>query len=114
MNCRRRSRQNSHLFSCTQGAVHTCTNAACRATAICGRQVFISTIERAVPFDIFAFYRGRHHFIGIDSLALDSAAGAPVLDALRPTFEVGTLRLFPVLPENIYPLPTPPRPAKSC
>lgn len=78
--------------------------AACRAMAIRGRQVFISTLERAVPFDIFAFYRGRHRFIGIDTLALDSGDGAAVLDALRPGFESGTLRPFPVLDANTYPL----------
>jgi NADPH:quinone reductase len=78
--------------------------AACQAMALCGRQIFISTIERTVSFDIFAFYRGRHHFIGIDTLALDSADGAVVLDALRPGFESGTLRPFPVLPANVYPL----------
>jgi NADPH:quinone reductase len=78
--------------------------AACDAMAIRGRQIFISTIEHAVPFDIFAFYRGRHRFIGIDTLALDSGYGAAVLDALRPGFESGTLRPFPVLPANIYPL----------
>lgn len=78
--------------------------AACRAMAIGGRQIFISTIERNVPFDIFAFYRGRHHFLGIDTLALDSGYGASVLDALRPGFESRTLRPFPVLAANIYPL----------
>jgi NADPH:quinone reductase len=78
--------------------------AACRAMAIRGRQIFISTLERAVPFDIFAFYRGRHRFIGIDTLALDSGYGAAVLDTLRLGFESRTLRPFPVLAANIYPL----------
>lgn len=78
--------------------------AANRAMAIRGRQIFISTIDRAVPFDIFAFYRGRHHFIGIDTLALDSGEGAEILEALRPGFEDGTLRPFPVLAANTYPL----------
>jgi len=78
--------------------------AACRAMAIRGRQILISTIDRVVPFDIFAFYRGRHRFIGIDTLALDSGYCAAVLDALRPGFESGALRPFPVLPANVYPL----------
>jgi NADPH:quinone reductase len=78
--------------------------AACRAMAIQGRQIFISTIEREVPFDIFAFYRGRHRFIGIDTLALDSGYCAAVLDALRGGFESGTLRPFPVLTASVYPL----------
>jgi NADPH:quinone reductase len=78
--------------------------AASRAMAIRGRQIFISTIDRTVPFDIFAFYRGRHHFIGIDTLALNSGDCALVLDALRPGFESGALRPFPVLPANVYAL----------
>ena len=41
-----------------------------RAMAMRGRQIFISTIERSVPFDIFAFYRGQHRYIGVDTLAL--------------------------------------------
>ena len=43
--------------------------AANKALAKGGTQVFISTVERPVPFDIFAFYRGMHTFVGIDSLA---------------------------------------------
>jgi NADPH:quinone reductase len=77
---------------------------ACRAMAIGGRQIFISTIERNVPFDIFAFYRGRHKFIGLDTLKLDSGVGARIFDALHPAFVNGALRPFPVPPENIYPL----------
>jgi NADPH:quinone reductase len=77
---------------------------ACRAMAIQGRQILISTIERVVPLDIFAFYRGRHRLIGIDTLALDSGYCAAVLDTLRPRFESGALRPFRVLPANLYPL----------
>ena len=64
--------------------------------AVKGRQIFISTIEREVPFDIFAFYRGRHRYVGIDTLALDSGECASILDALKPGFESGKLRPFPV------------------
>ena len=78
--------------------------AACRAMATRGRQILISTIERAVPFDIFAFYRGRHRFVGIDTLALDSGACAAILDALRPGFESGALKPFPVPDASSYPL----------
>jgi NADPH:quinone reductase-like Zn-dependent oxidoreductase len=76
--------------------------AACKAMAIKGRQIFISTIERAVPFDIFAFYRGRHRFVGIDTLALDSSECAAILDELRPGFDSGALRPFPVLEAFSY------------
>jgi NADPH:quinone reductase len=78
--------------------------AASRAMAIRGRQIFISTIERSVPFDIFAFYRGRHRFIGLDTLQLDSADGAAILESLKPGFESGALRPFPAPPANVYSL----------
>lgn len=73
-----------------------------RAMAIGARQIFISTIDKAVPFDIFAFYRGQHTYVGIDTLALDSVAGAAILDQLAPGFEDGTLRPFPVHQDYLY------------
>ncbi len=76
--------------------------AACKAMAVRGRQIFISTIDRAVPFDIFAFYRGRHKFVGVDTLALDSGECAAILDALKPGFDSGKLRPFPVSDAHSY------------
>jgi len=61
-----------------------------------GTQVFISTLERSVPFDIFAFYRGMHTYAGVDSLAMSASDCAPVFEALRPGFEDGSLRPFEV------------------
>ena len=78
--------------------------AACRAMALGGRQIFISTIERSVPFDIFQFYRGRHRFIGVDSLSLSSPDCADILDVLRPMFDAGTLKPFALRDEYIHPL----------
>jgi NADPH:quinone reductase-like Zn-dependent oxidoreductase len=78
--------------------------AANRALAIKGRQILISTIDKEVPLDIFAFYRGRHKLVGIDTLALDSGECAQILDALKPGFESGRLRPFPVLDGHVYPL----------
>jgi NADPH:quinone reductase-like Zn-dependent oxidoreductase len=72
------------------------------AMAIGARQIFISTIDRAVPFDIFSFYRGQHTFVGIDTLALDSLACANILDALAPGFAAGTLKPFPVESDEVY------------
>ena len=67
-----------------------------------GRQVFISTFDRDVSFDIFNFFRGRHKFIGIDTLALDSVYGARIFDVLKPKFEQGLLRPFPINPDAVY------------
>lgn len=66
----------------------------CLGTA--GHQVFIATIDRAVPFDIFAFYRGQHTYHGVDSLALDCQRCAEILDQLAPGFASGALRPFPI------------------
>ena len=59
-------------------------------------QIFIATQERAVPFDIFAFYRGKHTFVGIDSLAMDCVESTAQLDALRDGFESGRLKPFAI------------------
>ncbi|KRD64048.1 zinc-binding alcohol dehydrogenase family protein [Ensifer sp. ENS10] len=66
------------------------------------RQVFISTFDRAVPFDIFNFFRGRHKYIGIDTLALSSVEGARIFDRLKPKFEEGKLKPFPINPATVY------------
>ncbi|HEY8289623.1 MAG TPA: zinc-binding alcohol dehydrogenase family protein [Acetobacteraceae bacterium] len=78
--------------------------AANQAMAVRGRQVFIATQDRAVPFNIFAFYRGQHTYVGIDSLALDARASAAILRLLRPGFERRALRPLPVTDASAYPL----------
>ncbi|MGU7772589.1 quinone oxidoreductase family protein [Burkholderia sp. MR1-5-21] len=75
-----------------------------RAMATGGTQIFISTIERPVPFDIFAFYRGQHTYVGIDTLALDARRGAAILDELLPAFERGALKPFPIDDEYVFDL----------
>ncbi|WP_454752657.1 quinone oxidoreductase family protein [Cupriavidus necator] len=75
-----------------------------QAMAIGATQIFISTIEKPVPFDIFAFYRGQHTYVGVDTLALDSGACARILDQLAPMFAAGKLRPFPVLADYTYSL----------
>jgi NADPH:quinone reductase len=78
--------------------------AANQAMAHGGTQILISTIERPVPFDIFAFYRGQHTFVGIDSLALDARASAALLRELLPGFASGKLRPLPVVTDACFPL----------
>ncbi|MCM2477360.1 zinc-binding alcohol dehydrogenase family protein [Rhizobium sp. CG5] len=68
------------------------------------RQIFISTFDRAVPFDIFNFFRGCHKYIGIDTLALSSVDGARIFDKLKPKFEDGKLKPFPINPATCYSL----------
>ena len=65
-----------------------------------GRQIFIAAVNRIVEFDIFAFYRGRHTYVGIDTLALSSVETADVLRELAPGFASGHLKPFPVKSER--------------
>ena len=69
-----------------------------------GRQVLMSTRERPVPFDIFTFYRGRHSFFGVDTLALDASESAALLRGLLPGFASGALRPFPVRDDATFSL----------
>lgn len=67
-------------------------------------QVFISTIERSVPFDIFKFFRAQHSFFGIDTLKLDTHACAAIFDHLFDGFEAGKLKPFAVSQASVYEL----------
>jgi NADPH:quinone reductase len=75
-----------------------------RSMAMRGVQIFISTIERAVPFDILEFYRGQRTYVGVDTLALDSIEGARILDSLAGLFEEGKLKPFPIVADHVFPL----------
>ncbi len=79
-------------------------DAGTRSLALLGRQIFIASVKQPVAFDIFAFYRGRHTYVGIDTLALSSAASADVLRDLVPGFASGALKPFPIETSAIYPL----------
>ena len=74
------------------------------ALATRGRQVFIAAVNRIVEFDIFAFYRGRHTYIGVDTLALSSFETGTRLRELVPGFATGQLRPFPIKAGAIFPL----------
>ena len=70
----------------------------------CGRQILIAATDKIVPFNIFEFYRGRHTYVGIDTLALSSIESARRLRTLLPGFADGSLQPFPIKPGAIYPL----------
>ena len=69
-------------------------------------QIFIiATKGQTVAFDLFKFYRGMHNFVGIDTLALDCVRSCELLAELKPGFEDGTLKPFPVNTADMIELP---------
>jgi NADPH2:quinone reductase len=79
-------------------------DAGTKSLAHLGRQIFIASTKATVPFDIFAFYRGKHTFFGVDSLSLSSPEAGEILRELVPGFASGALKPFPIKPGAIYPL----------
>ncbi len=76
--------------------------AAHKSLALAGRQILIAAINPIVQFNILEFYRGRHTYVGIDTLALSSAATGAVLRELGPGFAGGHLKPFPIKPNAIH------------
>ena len=69
-----------------------------------GRQILIAAVHKVVKFNILEFYRGRHTYVGIDTLALSSVESAEILRSVMPGFAGGFLRPFPIAASSIYPL----------
>jgi NADPH2:quinone reductase len=78
--------------------------AAHKSLAKKGRQILIAAIKPVVEFNIFEFYRGRHTYVGIDTLALSSIETGEVLRNLLPGFESGALKPFAIEEASVYPL----------
>jgi NADPH:quinone reductase len=79
-------------------------NDANRSLAKGGCQILIAAVHKVVEFNILEFYRGRHTFVGIDTLAFSSTESAEVLRSVIPGFAGGFLRPFPITASSIYPL----------
>ena len=75
-----------------------------RSLATLGRQILIATVHKTVQFNIFEFYRGRHTYVGVDTLALSSIETADVLRELAPGFTSGALKSFPIEAKAVFAL----------
>ncbi|MBH5397187.1 zinc-binding alcohol dehydrogenase family protein [Bradyrhizobium sp. CNPSo 4010] len=69
-----------------------------------GRQILIAAVHKTVQFNILEFYRGRHTYVGIDTLAFSSIESADVLRGVLSGFADGCLRPFPIRDTAIYSL----------
>jgi NADPH2:quinone reductase len=78
--------------------------AANQSLALAGRHILIAAIDRIVQFNIFEFYRGRHTYVGIDTLAFSSIVSGDLLRQLLPGFASGHLRPYPVFASAVYSL----------
>jgi len=81
-----------------------CFDDAHRSLAKAGRQILIAAVHQVVQFNILEFYRGRHTYVGIDTLAFSSVESADVLRSVLPGFADGFLRPFPIKDNSIYSL----------
>jgi len=70
--------------------------AAAKALALMGKQIMIAAINKVVEFDIFAFYRGRHTYYGVDTLAFTAVESAELMREMAPHFASGKLKPFPI------------------
>ncbi len=92
----------AHIVFNTVGSPYF--EAANKAMAKGAAQIFISTLDRAVPFDIFTFYRGMHTYVGIDTLALNCIETNERMQAMRAGFESGSLKPFSVAADAVFSL----------
>lgn len=75
-----------------------------QAMAFNGTQIFISTVDKSVPFNIFDFYRGQHTYVGVDSQMINSVSAAEIFNDLREGFIKGTLKPFKIDDEHTFEL----------
>jgi NADPH2:quinone reductase len=75
-----------------------------RSLAKGGRQILIAAVGKTVPFNILEFYRGRHTYVGIDTLAFSSAESGQLMRGVMPGFAAGKLKPFPISGRSVYPL----------
>jgi NADPH:quinone reductase-like Zn-dependent oxidoreductase len=75
-----------------------------KSLAVTGRAIFISVVDRFVTFDLLAFYKGRHTYVGIDTISLNSVETGAILKKLAPGFAAGKLKPYPIAASAVYPL----------
>ncbi|MBS0529272.1 MAG: zinc-binding alcohol dehydrogenase family protein [Proteobacteria bacterium] len=76
--------------------------AAHKSLAPAGRQILIAAVDKIVQFNILEFYRGRHTYVGIDTLAFSSIESAAILREALPGFVSGHLKPFPINAGAVY------------
>lgn len=78
--------------------------AAHKSLALAGRQILIAAVDKIVQFNILEFYRGRHTYLGVDTLAFSSIASGEILREAVSGFASGHLKPFPISDSAIYAL----------
>jgi NADPH2:quinone reductase len=78
--------------------------AAHRSLAPAGRQILIAAVHPLVEFNILEFYRGRHTYVGVDTLAFSSIESGELLRETLSGFASGHLKPYPISSDAIHPL----------
>ena len=69
--------------------------AAHRSLALGGRQILIAAVHPVVEFNILEFYRGRHTYVGVDTLAFSSIESGDLLREALPGFSQRASQALP-------------------
>ena len=77
-------------------------DAACNSLAKKGRQIIITTIVEDNTINLRTFYRGNFRMIGVSNMDHDNILSAQMMDRMRPGFETGAYKAFPIRDDAIY------------
>ena len=75
---------------------------ACNSLAKRGRQIIVSTIIEDMIINLRTFYRGNHIMVGVSNADWNNTESAELMEAMRPGFESGDLKAFPINPDAVY------------
>ena len=77
-------------------------DAACNSLAKQGRQIICTTIEEENMINLRTFYRGNYHMTGVSNMDHNNILSGELLEDMKPGFESGAYKPYPIKDENIY------------
>ncbi len=79
-------------------------DAACNSLAKEGRQIIVTTIVEENMINLRTFYRGNYRLVGVSNMDHDNIVSGDLLEDMKPGFESGAYKPYPIKDENVYSL----------
>ena len=76
--------------------------AACNSLNKEGRQIILSTKEEECTINLKTFYRGNYRMVGVSNMDHGNILSGELLEEMRPGFESGVYKPYPVKDDNVY------------